>query len=391
VQIEGLEIRNYRLFRHAKLDRLPSLAVFVGANGSGKTTLFDVFSFLKESLTHNVAQAVARRGGFRELVSRGQAGPIEVTVKFRESGGRLATYQLAVAEEDGAPVVAREVLKFRRGQTGKPWHFVDFSRGRGTAIAKEPALGQKDAEAEREEHVLDDPSLLAIKGLGQFKQFRVAAEFRSILENWHISDFHIQEARPSAEAGEAAHLSTRGENVAQVAQYLFRHHRPTFDRILRAMHRRVPGVTGVEAKEMEDGRVVLRFQDGSFKDPFTARFVSDGTIKLFAWLVLLYDPRPHPLLAIEEPENQLYPEVLPELVEEFRDYARRGGQVLASTHSPDLLNATELEEVYWLSKRQGFATVHKASDSELLRSLVAQGDPPGTLWKQGLFEGAGLS
>lgn len=391
MQIEGLEIRNYRLFRHARLDRLPSLAVFVGANGSGKTTLFDVFSFLKESLTHNVAQAVARRGGFRELVSRGQAGPIEVTVKFRESGGRLATYQLAVAEEDGAPVVAREVLKFRRGQTGKPWHFVDFSRGRGTAIAKEPALGQKDAEAEREEHVLDDPSLLAIKGLGQFKQFRVAAEFRSILENWHISDFHIQEARPSAEAGEAAHLSTRGENVAQVAQYLFRHHRPTFDRILRAMHRRVPGVTGVEAKEMEDGRVVLRFQDGSFKDPFTARFVSDGTIKLFAWLVLLYDPRPHPLLAIEEPENQLYPEVLPELVEEFRDYARRGGQVLASTHSPDLLNATELEEVYWLSKRQGFATVHKASDSELLRSLVAQGDPPGTLWKQGLFEGAGLS
>jgi len=391
VQIEGLEIRNYRLFRHAKLDRLPSLAVFVGANGSGKTTLFDVFSFLKESLTHNVAQAVARRGGFRELVSRGQEGPIEVTVKFRESGGRLATYQLAVAEEDGAPVVAREVLKFGRGQTGKPWHFVDFSRGRGTAIAKEPALGQKDAEAEREEHVLDDPSLLAIKGLGQFKQFRVAAEFRSILENWHISDFHIQEARPSAEAGEAAHLSTRGENVAQVAQYLFRHHRPTFDRILRAMHRRVPGVTGVEAKEMEDGRVVLRFQDGSFKDPFTARFVSDGTIKLFAWLVLLYDPRPHPLLAIEEPENQLYPEVLPELVEEFRDYARRGGQVLASTHSPDLLNATELEEVYWLSKRQGFATVHKASDSELLRSLVAQGDPPGTLWKQGLFEGAGLS
>ncbi len=391
MQIEGLEIRNYRLFRHAKLDRLPSLAVFVGANGSGKTTLFDVFSFLKESLTHNVAQAVARRGGFRELVSRGQAGPIEVTVKFRESGGRLATYQLAVAEEDGAPVVAREVLKFRRGQTGKPWHFVDFSRGRGTAIAKEPALGQKDAEAEREEHVLDDPSLLAIKGLGQFKQFRVAAEFRSILENWHISDFHIQEARPSAEAGEAAHLSTRGENVAQVAQYLFRHHRPTFDRILRAMHRRVPGVTGVEAKEMEDGRVVLRFQDGSFKDPFTARFVSDGTIKLFAWLVLLYDPRPHPLLAIEEPENQLYPEVLPELVEEFRDYARRGGQVLASTHSPDLLNATELEEVYWLSKRRGFATVHKASDSELLRSLVAQGDPPGTLWKQGLFEGAGLS
>jgi len=268
--IEAIEIRNYRLFRQAKLTRLPRMTVVVGANGSGKSTLFDVFSFLKDALTQNVAQAVARRGGFGELVSRGEKGPIGITVKFREEGGRLATYHLEIATDQGRPVVEREILKFRRGQKGKPWHFVDFSHGRGTAITNEAAYGEEGVVEERKEYVLDDPSVLAIKGLGQFKEFKIVAAFRSLIESWHISDFHISDARPSAEAGYAEHLSTRGDNVAQVALYLFEHHRQHFDKILEVMRQRVPGVTRVEAKPTEDGRLVLRFQDGAFQDPFIA-------------------------------------------------------------------------------------------------------------------------
>lgn len=389
MQIETIEIRNYRLFRETTLRDLPRLCVIVGSNGSGKSTLFDVFSFLKDALTQNVSAAVARRGGFRELVSRGQTGPIGIVIKFRESGGRLATYQLDIAEEAGRPVVDREILKFRRGQYGKPWHFVDFSKGKGSAITNESAYGQEGVQEERTDHQLDDPSVLAIKGLGQFKEFRVVAEFRALIENWHISDFHIGDARPSAEAGFAEHVSTSGDNIPQVAQYLYEHHRGRFDEILKVMSRRVPGVMRVEAKPTEDGRLVLRFQDGSFKDPFIARYVSDGTIKMFAYLVLLYDPKPHPLLAVEEPENQLYPELMRELVEEFRDYARRGGQVFVSTHSPEFLNGTELEEIFWLVKENGFTTARRASGYELLKNLVAEGDRPGALWRQGLFDGAG--
>lgn len=93
------------------------------------------------------------------------------------------------------------------------------------------------------------------------------------------------------------------------------------------------------------------------------------------------------MLCIEEPEGQLYPTLLEELAEEFRDYAQRGGQVLLSTHSPDLLNGVSLDEIFYLRKHGGFTTVHRASDAPLLRDLVAEGDLPGALWKQGLFEG----
>ena len=360
MQIEGIEIKNYRLFRHLFLTDLPRMTVVIGANGSGKSTLFDVFTFLKDALTENVSAAVARRGGFHELVSRDSTGPIELTIKFRESGGRLVTYQLVVGSDRGRAVVEREVLRYRRGQRGQPWRFVDFSKGIGTAITNESAYGQEDAKEARAEYALDDPSILAIKGLGQFREFRVVSELRSLIENWYISDFHIADARPSAEAGYAEHLSTRGDNVALVAQYLYEHHPERFQKVLDAMRWRVPGVSNVEAKPTEDGRLVLRFQDGSFQDPFIARYVSDGTVKMFAYLVLLYDPQPHPLLAIEEPENQLYPELLQELAEEFRAYAKRGGQVFVSTHSPDFLNGANLEEIFWLVKREGFSTAVRA-------------------------------
>lgn len=392
MQIESIAIKNYRLFRDARLENIPRLCVLVGANGTGKTTLFDVFSFLKDALSMNVSKALAKRGGYREVVSRGFAHqPIEITLQFRlEITGRerLVTYVLRIAlGKDGRPYVEREVLRYKRGAYGAPFRFLDFSAGKGYAITNEEDFSKPDEDLTREEQELDAPDILAIKGLGQFDRFKAASAFRLMIENWHISDFHVSDARPSQEDGFAEHLSTRGDNLPLVANYLFEHDPARFDRVLAAMRRRVPGVSVVEPRQTEDGRLVLRFQDGSFKDPFIARHVSDGTIKMFAYLVLLNDPKPFPLLAVEEPENQLYPELLPELAEEFREYAERGGQVFISTHSPDFLNALTLQEIYCLRKEGGFTTITCAAESENLRSLFEAGDLPGYLWKQGLFEG----
>ena len=388
MKIEALRVKNFKTFKDIKLTNLPAISVFIGANGTGKTTLFDVFGFLRDSLQDNVKVALQKRGGFKEVVTRGETGPIEIEIKFREDVGKtspLVTYSLTISLENHQPVVEREILKYRRGQKGKPWHFLDFSKGKGDAITNEENYADKESKEEKEQQQVDSPDILALKGLGQFQRFKAANSFRRLIESWHVSDFHIGDARPSQEAGYAEHLSTRGENMPLVAQYLYENHPDIFQHILKKMAERVPGVSKVEATNTDDGRILLKFQDGSFKDPFIARYVSDGTIKMFAYLLLLHDPKPHPLLCVEEPENQLYPSLFCGLVEEFRDYADKGGQVMISTHSPDVLNYIELNEIFCLSKKQGITVINRASENELLVNLSKEGDLPGALWKQGLF------
>jgi len=392
MKLEQLKLTNFKAFRNAELRDIPPMCVLVGANGTGKSTIFSVFGFLKDALTEDVHVALTRLGGsrgFQEVRSREGDGPIEIELKFREErDSPLITYTLAIDEVDGSPIIEREILQYRRGQHGRPWRFLNFSRGEGEAVTNEPAKVLKEKDLVRERQVLKSPDTLAIKGLAQFKKFPAAVALGELITNWHVSDFHIQRARPEQEAGLAEHLSTQGENLSLVTEFLVKRHPEVFKKILAALKDRVPGISNVESKTTEEGRVLLKFQDGAFKDPFLARHVSDGTIKMLAYLVLLYDPKAHPLLCVEEPENQLYPTLLAELAEEFRAYGKRGGQVFVSTHSPDFLNACKLEEVFWIVKSNGYSEIRRAADNEQVSSYMAQGDQMGYLWKQGFFADA---
>lgn len=394
MQIESLRLKNFRSFKDVTLRDIPRFCVLVGANGTGKSTLFSVFAFLRDAMTTNLTAALGKLGGSRgldEVRSRGTYGPIEIEIKLRTTlsttKSQLITYELHIDELNGRPAVTREILKYRRGSRGQPWHFLDFSNGEGTAVTNELDSVTDEKELKREQQKLKSPDILAIKGLAQFERFPAVVALGNLIENWHLSDFHISRARPEAEAGYAEHLSREGENLSLVVEYLFKHHNSVFLDILKRLEACVPGVTKVEAKPTEEGRILLKFQDGAFEDPFLARYVSDGTIKMLAYLVLLFDPAPHPLLCVEEPENQLYPTLLWDLAEEFRAYAMRGGQVFVTTHSPDFLNAVKLEEVFYLVKKDGYTTAYRTQNDAQLKAYMDQGDQMGYLWKEGLFEG----
>ncbi|MGA2600727.1 MAG: AAA family ATPase [Bryobacteraceae bacterium] len=392
MELKSITIRNFKALQDIHLTEIPNFVVLVGANGSGKSTLFDVFGFLRDALMGNVRQALDARGRFAEVVTRGHENEsilVELQVGLPIAGrSRLVTYGLEVGLDDGRPIILHEFLRYKRGRYGAPFYFLDFRKGSGFAIRNEEDFDKPDEELQREEQQLESPDILAIKGLGQFQRFRAASALRQLLENWHVSDFHISAARGRKEAtGVVEHLSETGDNLPLVAQYLYQNHRDIFKTILRRMQQRVPGISGVEPELTQDGYLILRFRDGTFKTPFLDRYVSDGTIKMFAYLVLLHDPKPHPLLCIEEPENQLYPTLMGELAEEFRDYARRGGQVMVSTHSPDLLNAVRLEEVLWLVKKDGLSEIRRAQDDAQVKRYMEHGDKMGYLWKQGFFTG----
>lgn len=393
MKIESIRLKNFKVFQDINMTDIPSFCVVVGANGTGKSTLFQVFGFLKDCLTFNVGAAMQSRGGWIELVSRGhEQENMIIELQFRmeiSKVQRLVTYYLELTNAHKKVEVAREILRYKRGAAGSPYHFLDFAYGKGKAVVNEDDFNKTEEELTKEQQELDKSDILAIKGLGQFQKFKAANAFRQLIENWHVSDFHINLARGSKDAaGYADHLSVTGDNLQLVANRLYNERKDIFSKIIDLMKMRVPGVSAIEPEPTRDGRLLLKFQDGAFKDPFIDKYVSDGTIKMFAYLLLLHDPLPHPLLCVEEPENQLYPKLLWELAEEFRSYANRGGQVFVSTHSPDFLNATKLEEVFWLMKENGFTQIRCARDDAQLSAYMGEGDQMGYLWEHGFFPGA---
>ena len=130
--------------------------------------------------------------------------------------------------------------------------------------------------------------------------------------------------------------------------------------------------------------MLLRFNDKGFQDPFYAQQMSAGTLKVFAYLLLLNDPAPHPFLCIEEPENGLYHKLLeaPRWGNSAKHTRqRRGPQVFITTHQPYLVDALEPDEVWILEKgTDGFSTIRRASDDPLVNNMVAEGLPLGGLW-----------
>jgi len=399
MRIKSISVKNFKALQNVVMEDIPGFAVLVGANGTGKSTFIGVFDFLKDCLKDNVRTAVQKRGGYDQLVSRGhESEPIDIELQIEMDiqeieKTRLVTYRLKISHEGRRVVVDEESLRFKRGRHGAPYKFLDFSGGLGEALAESfDAFDQsiKYEDLEREKQELDAPYILALKALGQLKRFDAASQLRELIENWTVSDFRIDDARVEPDAALAEHLNETGDNIALYAQYLYEDHRHAFDEVLRRMERFVPGVSNVTTEDTGDGRIALRFRDSAFDKGFIARAVSDGTIKMFAYLALLHDPDPHPLLCVEEPENQLYPTLLHSLAEQFDQYADRrsgSGQVFVTTHSPDFLNAVPIESIYWLRKRDGFSEIKRAADDEQITALIDEGDLPGWLWREGLFSG----
>jgi predicted ATPase len=137
---------------------------------------------------------------------------------------------------------------------------------------------------------------------------------------------------------------------------------------------------------MADGRLLLQIKDAPFERPILAKFASDGTLKMLAYLTILYDPDPPQLVGIEEPENQIHPRLLPELAEECRDASART-QLMVTTHSPFFVNGLKPEELWVLYRDEnGYSQAQRAADMRGIKKFMDQGALLGHLWMEGHFE-----
>ena len=383
-RVETLHVRNYRALRDVRLKKLTPLTVLLGPNGSGKSTVFDVFAFLSECFTEGLKRAWDKRGRFRELRSRDSEGAIVIELQYRERPGTpLITYHLEIDEISRGPVVKREFLRWKCTHPGAPFYFLDYRMGQGRVISGE----QPEAEDERIDKPLAGPDVLAVNTLGQLGENPRVIALRNFITGWHLSYLSADATRSRPEAGAEERLSVTGDNLANVIQYLGDDHPDRLEKIFKTLRRRIPRIERVTSRPLDDGSLLLQVQDAPFSSPVLARFASDGTLKMLAYLTLLYDPCPPQLIGIEEPENYLHPRLLPELAEEC-DMASARTQLIVTTHSPFFIDPLKPEQVRVLYRASdGYTREKRVADMPGIREFLQEGASLGDLWMEGHFEG----
>ena len=409
-KILGFRIRNFRMLRDVTLGSLlnqkgageltPMTAV-IGKNGSGKSTLFDAFGFLSDCLKFGVEEACDRRNGFERIITQGVKEPLMFEVYYREEQNDFPlTYQVSIAlDKHARPYVKNESLqKFMEGQDGGCFPFLTLQEGSGmTWTGKykfkiEPDIKKFNMEESGEVDYIDlqDNRKLGIATLGALKQHPRIAAFRQFIEGWYLSYFAPDAARSLPLAGPQKHMNIHGDNLGNVVQFMEREHPEQFKKILEDIAEKIPGIEKISTERMSDGRLLLKFNDKGFIDPFSAQQMSDGTLKVFAYLLLLSDPTPPPFICIEEPENGLYHKLLETLAKQFRAFTTDGNeksQIFITTHQPYFVDALDSEEVWILKKGDdGFSTIHRASEDTIVKDLVSEGLPLGGLWYSDYFD-----
>ncbi|MBI4083464.1 MAG: AAA family ATPase [Candidatus Lambdaproteobacteria bacterium] len=381
-RILSLRVTNYRALKSVALEDITPLTVLLGPNGSGKSTIFDVFNFLSECFQHGLRHAWEQRSRAKELRTRGEQGPVEIEIQYQEGAKQPITYHLAIDEGPKGPVVADEWLRWKRSDgKGRPFDFLKYKFGEGSAVSGDTP----EEEKRRVKIPLRSSDIIAVNTLGALKDHPRVAALREFITDWHVSYLSVADTRSQPVTGPQSRLSKTGDNLPNVIQYLNEQHPEVMNHISDVLRRRVPRLESVTAESMRDGRLLLLFKDAPFKEPVLSRFASDGTLKLLAYLTLLYDPDPSQFIGIEEPENFLHPRLLPGLAEECRGATERS-QMLVTTHSPFFLTGIKPAELRILHRDlKGHTQVTRASDIRGISEFMAEGASLGDLWLEGHF------
>lgn len=394
-RIEGVRIQNFRALKDVTLGRtadnrdaepLPKMIAAIGPNGSGKSTLMDALGFIGDCLSEGVEEACNKphRGGFERLRTQGVSEPIRLAIYYRQSDEDNPIGYTVEIDLDGnrRPYVVRELAKQRTSKTsGRYFEFLNIKGSTATAWAGKTL--DKTNRKQKRTLKLDDRRRLGIATLGNLTDHPRIVEFRAFLEGWYLSYFVPDVARGLPMSGAQRHLNKLGDNLANYVQFMEQEHGPRFKRILREVAKSIPGVERIRTKTAPDGRLLIQFNDRGFTAPFFATDMSDGTLKTLAYLLLLEDPDPAPLIGIEEPENGLHHQLLGPLAMEMKRRAEEasGPQVFVTTHSPYFVDALRPAEVFILDKgRDGYTSIVRAADIQGVSELSAEGIPLGSLW-----------
>ncbi|MGL4593814.1 MAG: AAA family ATPase [Thermoguttaceae bacterium] len=379
--LEGFWIRNFLSLKQVGIgscypqfnyiddaDVLPYLlgpiTIFAGANGTGKSGALDAFSFVADCYRHRLDIACIKRGGFGSIYSHESIGAMSFGFQYHLAGEPDAvTYAVSIEQsQNHIPYIETELLAYRRGKESAIVFFLQNGEKSIRYLAPDDNLSN-DQLTQIE---FTDYQHLGLAALKSHPKFPAVAELRQFFENCVFSNFTPDPARGLDRSMPRRHESIRGFSLFHLVQYILGRYGNRAEQLFSRIANQLPHVNSIQIDLTQTGHPNLLFMlEGQVK-PIPVTLLSDATIRLFTYLILIEEDDPAPLILIEEPENGLDRLHCWKFADELNQISNsdKVRQLLVSTHHPGLADLVLPNQVWVFQKNtDGFTVVERASDS----------------------------
>jgi predicted ATPase len=405
--ITQISISGYKSLQGSEVS-FSLFTVIVGRNNTGKSNLFDVLRLLSNIGQMPIASAFKperHRGDPVESFFTEENPRIKITCDFdmkgaphpfKPEGGlphpRLI-YEIEVGFHGGILQVESEKLKGRTATGIKYRPFISIDKESGKLRA---SVNRDTAKSGKSRHFPLPAQRSVLTLIDDAELYPHVVALAQELRSWRFFHFEPDALREPSPAMDILELETSGRGLSGFYDTLANRSKSRFKLAERALTRGIPEASGIKVLDTGDRRRLLAIVRNDGRE-FTARVLSDGTLRFLALLALAYAPQPPGLVCFEEPENGVHPGKLPFVVDTLRGISERNSgtkpsQVLVNSHSPylvDLLNAGEM----LLASLENNQTRFMPVGDELFRShpavknILESGEQTlGELWSQGSLD-----
>jgi predicted ATPase len=381
--VTRIRARNFRSLKDVDVSLAP-LSVLIGPNGSGKTNLLNVLRFLATTVRLDLLVALEDWRGFGHIQRRADdTGPVELTIEGQvtpyASAAAPDSYTLRLAQR-GRSISRTEEFTFKRKGQGR----------RITVSGEDVSIFEGDRELLSRR--LASAQTTGLATLPKFSDDEGGLEIRSfteLLSGLRVIEPDVNRAREPARSFEAS-LAPDASNLAEALERLRTVDPDAFELLKHDLARCLPGLrdillvpAGGSARAM-----TVHLVESGLSAPIGLADASFGTVRLLALLTALHEPEPPLFTAIEEVDRGLHPYVVDVLVDRMRAASQRT-QILATTHSPTLVNRLAPEEIIICDRDPATGeSLIPVTTVELIRAGIgASGWRPGELWFAGALHG----
>jgi len=390
--------------------RFSAFTVIVGRNNTGKSNLFDALRLLSNLAQMPAASAFKperHRGDPVESFFSEQQPRLSLACDFDLTGTPhpfvpdrglphpILRYELEVVFHKGMVEVQSEKLKGRTpiGRKFRPFITMDKDGKNRVSVNRDTAKSGKSR------HFPSPSPRSVLTMIDDAELYPHVVALSRELSSWRFFHFEPEALREPSPAMDILELEPSGRGLSGFYDTLSNRGEPErFKSAERALRRGIPEACGIKVLDTGDRRRLLAVMRDDGRE-FTARVLSDGTLRFLALLALAYAPQPPGLVCFEEPENGVHPGRLPFVVDTLRGISERGlegghrSQVLVNSHSPYLVDLLDPSEMLIASLKEKGQTTFTSVGQDLftgrpaLKSSLERGEQTlGELWSQGSLD-----